>query len=65
MRAVVIGATGHVVGREWIPVNPQANFDSEIYKDIANGKEIILPDFGTATVHHIHSQDIGDSSLSQ
>lgn len=54
---------GHIVGREWIPVNPQANFDLEIYKKIAQGQEIILPDFGTATLHHVHSQDIADQII--
>lgn len=54
---------GHVVGREWVPVNPQGNFDMKIYSNIANGEEITLPDFGTATLHHVHSQDIADQII--
>ena len=49
---------GHVSGRKWVPVNPQGNLNLNVYKDIKAGNEIILPDDGRPTLHHVHSYDI-------
>jgi nucleoside-diphosphate-sugar epimerase len=48
---------GHIVGEGWIPVNPQGNFDPEIYTTIANGGEVCLPNLGLEMVHHVHADD--------
>lgn len=49
---------GHIVGEGWIPLNPQGNFNVDIYSDIAAGKELLLPDLGLGTVHHVHADDL-------
>ena len=49
---------GHVCGRGWIPVNPQGNRDLQVYRNILAGNEILLPDNGQATLHHVHSADL-------
>lgn len=49
---------GHISGRGWVPINPQGNLNIEVYKDIMTGREVILPDFGLSTLHHVHSADI-------
>ena len=51
---------GHVCGCGWIPVNPQGNRDLQIYRNILAGHEILLPDNGQATLHHVHSADLSE-----
>lgn len=54
---------GHISGEGWWAINPQANFNPQVYKDIYNGKELILPNDGNATIHHVHSDDIASLAM--
>lgn len=54
---------GHICGRGWAPINPQGNVDMEIFKKIKRGEEIVLPDNGLLTLHHVHSEDIARLTL--
>ena len=49
---------GHLVGKGWSPINPQGNFNKSVYEEIAAGRELLLPDRGSSTVHHVHSADV-------
>jgi nucleoside-diphosphate-sugar epimerase len=49
---------GHICGEGWWPINPQGNPDTKVFEDIANGREIIIPNDGLATLNHVHSYDI-------
>lgn len=49
---------GHVVGKGWVPLNPQGNFNKTVYEDIAAGREVTLPFPGTVTIHHVHAEDV-------
>jgi len=49
---------GHIVGPGWIPVNPAGNLNLEVFEKLAKGQELILPNFGLETVHHVHADDI-------
>jgi nucleoside-diphosphate-sugar epimerase len=49
---------GHIVGPGWSPLNPAANFNLEVFNRIARGQELILPNFGLETVHHVHADDV-------
>lgn len=49
---------GHLVGEGWVPLNPAANFNPAIFADLANGREITLPNFGRETLHHVHAADV-------
>lgn len=49
---------GHLVGEGWIPLNPAANFDPQVFRDLAGGQEITLPNIGRETVHHVHAGDV-------
>lgn len=51
---------GHIVGCGWVPLNPQGNFNRDIFEDIAAGRPLLLPDTGLATLHHVHAKDISD-----
>jgi nucleoside-diphosphate-sugar epimerase len=49
---------GHMVGPGWIPLNPQANFDPEVYGKLARGEEVKLPNEGQELLHHVHADDV-------
>ena len=49
---------GHITGPGWNCINPTGNLDPIIFQKIARGEEIILPNMGMETVHHVHADDI-------
>jgi nucleoside-diphosphate-sugar epimerase len=49
---------GHIVGEGWPPLNPEGHFDTEVWKRIAGGKPVLLPNLGLETVHHVHADDV-------
>ena len=54
---------GHIVGPGWIPLNPAGNFNPDIFKKLADGEEILLPNLGMETVHHVHADDVAQSFI--
>ncbi|MCU1329932.1 MAG: NAD-dependent epimerase/dehydratase [Bryobacterales bacterium] len=52
---------GHLVGPGWVPLNPAGNFDPEVFAAIASGKEILLPNLGRETLHHVHCDDVAQA----
>lgn len=49
---------GHIVGPGWVPVNPQGNWDVEVFGRLARGEPVCLPDIGLYTLHHVHADDV-------
>ena len=49
---------GHIVGPGWVPLNPQGNFNPQVYAHLGRGDEITLPNQGTEVVHHVHADDV-------
>jgi nucleoside-diphosphate-sugar epimerase len=49
---------GHIVGPGWAPLNPAGHFDADVFTKIAQGRELVLPNFGLETVHHVHADDV-------
>jgi nucleoside-diphosphate-sugar epimerase len=49
---------GHIAGPGWNPVNPQGNFNPQVFVALAHGDELSLPNFGMETVHHVHADDV-------
>ena len=49
---------GHLVGEGWVPLNPAANFNPRVFRDLASGNEIHLPNLGRETLHHVHAGDV-------
>jgi nucleoside-diphosphate-sugar epimerase len=49
---------GHIVGPGWNPLNPQGHFNPAVFSRIAAGDELLLPNFGLETVHHVHADDV-------
>lgn len=52
---------GHLVGPGWVPLNPQANFNPQVFADLARGNEIALPNLGRETIHHVHADDVAQA----
>ncbi|KQS75387.1 epimerase [Rhizobium sp. Leaf384] len=49
---------GHIVGPGWNPLNPQGNFNPEVFSILARGEQLPLANFGLETVHHVHAEDV-------
>ena len=58
---VTILHPGHLVGPCWNPINPQGNFNPQIFADLGAGREITLPNLGMETVHHVHADDVSQA----
>ena len=54
---------GHIVGPGWIPLNPAGHFNPEVFRRLAAGQEILLPNNGMETVHHVHADDVAQSFM--
>lgn len=52
---------GHIVGPGWSIVNPQGNFNLDVFSAIAKGQSVTLPNLGMETVHHVHADDVAQS----
>ena len=49
---------GHIVGEGWVPINPQANANPDVFAQIARGEELALPNLGLEMLHHVHADDV-------
>lgn len=58
---VTILHPGHISGPGWLPINPAGNLNPEIFIKLAEGKEIVLPNLGMETVHHVHADDVAQA----
>lgn len=52
---------GHLVGPGWDPINPQGNFNPEAFIAISEGRQLLLPNLGMETVHHVHADDVAQA----
>ena len=52
---------GHIVGPGWAPLNPQGNFNTQVFATLAQGGELTLPNLGMETVHHVHADDVAQA----
>lgn len=60
---VTVLRPGHMVGRGWVPVNPAANFNPQVYSELARGKDVSLPNLGMETLHHVHADDVAQAFM--
>lgn len=52
---------GHIVGPGWPPLNPAGHFHPRVFADLAEGREVALPNLGLETVHHVHAADVAQA----
>lgn len=49
---------GQISGPGWAIITPTANADHRTFGRIQRGEEIVLPNFGMETLHHVHADDV-------
>lgn len=49
---------GHISGPGWPVVNPVGNLDPGVWRALAGGEELAVPNDGVATMHHVHAADV-------
>jgi nucleoside-diphosphate-sugar epimerase len=54
---------GHIVGPGWAPLNPAGHFNPEVFSRLARGEELVLPNLGLETVHHVHADDVAQAFM--
>jgi nucleoside-diphosphate-sugar epimerase len=54
---------GHMVGPGWNPVNPAGNLNAEVFRKLATGEELLLPNLGMETLHHVHADDVAQGFM--
>jgi nucleoside-diphosphate-sugar epimerase len=54
---------GHIVGPGYAPLNPVGHFNPQVFARLARGEDIILPNLGLETVHHVHAADVAQSFM--
>jgi len=54
---------GHLVGPGWAPINPQGNFNTNVFAALMHGAEVQIPNSGMETVHHVHAEDVACAFL--
>jgi nucleoside-diphosphate-sugar epimerase len=60
---VTIIHPGHIVGPGWAPLNPAGHFNPVVFKILSEGKELVLPNLGMESVHHVHADDVAQSFI--
>ena len=54
---------GHIVGPGWAPLNPAGHFTPAVFARLARGEELVLPNLGMETVHHVHADDVAQAFM--
>lgn len=54
---------GHIVGPGWPPLNPAGHFNPQVFRQLARGEELALPNLGLETVHHVHADDVAQAFM--
>jgi nucleoside-diphosphate-sugar epimerase len=57
----VILHPGHISGPGWNVVTPAGNFDNGVWRKLAAGEPLPLPDLGLGVVHHVHADDVAQA----
>src|SRR5262245_29895052 len=54
---------GHIVGLGWNPINPVGNASPHVFTQLAHGEELVLPNLGLETLHHVHADDVAQAFM--
>lgn len=52
---------GQISGPGWVIINPAGNTDLNVFRRIQQGEEVVLPNLGMETLHHIHADDVAQA----
>jgi len=54
---------GHITGPGWVPINPAGNLNKAVFKALADGQPLTLPNLGLETVQHVHADDVAQAFM--
>jgi nucleoside-diphosphate-sugar epimerase len=49
---------GHISGPGWEVITPAGNLDRDVWRRLAAGESLALPDLGLGVLHHVHADDV-------
>src|SRR3954452_13190373 len=52
---------GHISGPGWNVITPAGNLDNDVWRRLANGEALPLPDLGLGVLHHVHADDVAQA----
>src|SRR4051812_8811715 len=52
---------GHISGPGWPVVTPAGNLDPDVWRRLAAGEPLALPDLGLGVLHHVHADDVAQA----
>jgi nucleoside-diphosphate-sugar epimerase len=51
---------GHISG-PWPSITPAGNLDLDVWRRLATGEPLTLPDLGLGVLHHVHADDVAQA----
>jgi nucleoside-diphosphate-sugar epimerase len=51
---------GHITG-PWSSITPAGNLDLDVWRRLATGEPLPLPDLGLGVLHHVHADDVAQA----
>jgi nucleoside-diphosphate-sugar epimerase len=57
----VILHPGHISGPGWNVITPAGNLDNDVWRRLATGEPVALPDLGLGVLHHVHADDVAQA----
>jgi nucleoside-diphosphate-sugar epimerase len=52
---------GHISGPGWQVITPAGNLDPDVWRRLATGEPLPLPDLGLGVLHHVHADDVAQA----
>src|SRR5919206_3894558 len=52
---------GHISGPGWPVITPAGNLDPDVWRLLATGEPLALPDLGLGVLHHVHADDVAQA----
>ena len=52
---------GHITGPGWHVITPAGNLDPGVWRALAHGEPLPLPDLGLGVLHHVHADDVAQA----
>jgi len=52
---------GHISGPGWQVITPAGNLDPDVWRRLATGEPLALPDLGLGVLHHVHADDVAQA----
>jgi nucleoside-diphosphate-sugar epimerase len=49
---------GHISGPGWPVITPAGNLDPDVWRRLATGEPLALPDLGMGVLNHVHADDV-------